>query len=381
MKALRYWWAVPLAGALFLIVREAVRIVPEAWPSFQDALHPRNTAQVDSGLFEGDSSLEEASADTSLDAVCQRAGLGVQSASVDVRSVKSQGEKLGLCSFELRTGRPLVEQVWELTQALEKEGYALSESSEKGITKFPWLGRVSKGGTVRAIVRARIGEEPMVGAYSLRLVLWADTLTATVLGRLETLPPDVIVALPAAALAEERLQRIALAARLHLALLIRLETARRPLVIQQRTRILLHHTPEQIEARLKVTGPGLSPIGGLVVLDGERGAQDPSLSGRIATTVRDRHWWLLDATQAPGSRLDSAGRALNLHVLPHPARLSTPRANLEAAIADAQRVGRGIVNLPLDTATLDLVRRRVAQMGTQGVKLEAPVEPDSTRKE
>lgn len=383
MKALRYWWTIPLAGALFLVLREAASVAPAAWPSFQDALHPRAAAQVDSGLFEGDSTLEEASADTSIDAVCQRAGVGVQSASTDVRSVKNNGEKLGLCSFELRTGKPLIEQVWELSQILSKEGYSLSESSEKGNTKYPWLGRISHNGSVRAIVRARIGDEALAGAYSLHLILWADTLTAPVLGRLEKLPAHTVLALPASALAEERLQRISLAAKLHLALLVRLETERKPLILQQKqkNRLLLHHSQTDIEARLKVGGPNLAPIEGIVVLDGERGAQDPSLSGRIATTVRDRHWWLLDATQAPGSRLDSAARGNLVPVLPHPARLTTPKTSLEAAIADAQRLGRGIVSLPLDTSTLDLVRRRAPSMEPQGVRLQPPLESDSTRKE
>jgi len=381
VKALRYWWCLPLAGALFLVLREAGNVVPESWPSFQDALHPRKASQVDSGLFEGDSTLEEASADTSIDAICQRAGVGVQSASTDVRSVRNQGEKLGLCSFELRTGKPLVEQVWELSQVLAKEGYQLSESSEKGNTKYPWLGRISHNGSVRAIVRARIGDEAMAGAYSLRLILWADTLTAPVLGRLEKLPAHTILALPASALAEERLQRISLAAKLHLALLVRLETERKPLVLQQKNRLLLHHTQADVETRLKVGGPNLAPVEGIVVLDGERGAQDPNLTGRIAGTVRDRHWWLLDATQAPGSRLDSAARGNLVPVLPHPARLSTPKASLEAAIADAQRLGRGIASLPLDTSTLDLVRRRAPSMEPQGVRLQPPLESDSTRKE
>ena len=337
--------------------------------------------QVDSGLFEGDSTLEEASADTSIDAICQRAGVGVQSASTDVRSVKNNGEKLGLCSFELRTGKPLVEQVWELSQILSKEGYQLSESSEKGNTKYPWLGRIAHNGSVRAIVRARIGDEALAGAYSLRLILWADTLTSTVLGRLEKLPAHTILALPASALAEERLQRISLAAKLHLALLVRLETEHKPLTLQQKNRLLLHSTPAEIDARLKVGGPNLAPVEGLVVLDGERGAQDPNLTGRIATVVHDRGWWLLDATQAPGSRLDSAARGNLVPVLPHPARLATPKASLEAAIADAQRLGRGIVNLPLDTSTLDLVRRRIPLMEPQGVRLQPPLESDSTRKE
>jgi hypothetical protein len=377
VKALRYWWCLPLAGVAFLILKEAFVLVPEAWPSFQDALHPKNITQVDSGLFEGDSTLEEASADTSIDAVCKRAGVSVQSAATDVRSVKNQGEKLGLCSFELRTGRPLIEQVWELSQTLEKEGYALSESSERGTTKYPWLGRITRNGTVHAIVRARIGDKPMVGAYTLRLVLWADSLPATVLGRLEKLPAHTILALPAAALAEERLQRIAMAAKLHLALLIRLETERKPLVLQQKTRILLHHTQQDVEKRMQVGGPNLAPIEGLVVLDGERGIQDPSLAGRVASVARDHRWWVLDATQAPGSRLDSAARAFNLTVLPHPSRLVTPKASLESAIADAQRLSRGIVNLPLDTSTLDLVRHRVPLMEPQGVRLQPPVEPDS----
>lgn len=381
MKALRYWWCLPLAGVLFLVLREACSVVPAAWPSFQDALHPRNVTQVDSGLFEGDSTLEEASADTSIDAICQRAGVGVQSASTDVRSVKNNGEKLGLCSFELRTGKPLVEQVWELSQILSKEGYQLSESSEKGNTKYPWLGRIAHNGSVRAIVRARIGDEALAGAYSLRLILWADTLTSTVLGRLEKLPAHTILALPASALAEERLQRISLAAKLHLALLVRLETEHKPLTLQQKNRLLLHSTPAEIDARLKVGGPNLAPVEGLVVLDGERGAQDPNLTGRIATVVHDRGWWLLDATQAPGSRLDSAARGNLVPVLPHPARLATPKASLEAAIADAQRLGRGIVNLPLDTSTLDLVRRRIPLMEPQGVRLQPPLESDSTRKE
>jgi hypothetical protein len=369
-----------LAGVVFLILKEAFVLVPESWPSFQDALHPKSVVKVDSGLFEGDSTLEEASADTSIDAICQRAGATVQCAATDVRSVKSQGEKLGLCSFELRTGRPLIEQVWELSQAMAKEGYTLTESSEKGSTKFPWLGRVSHNGTVQAIVRARIGEKPMVGAYTLRLVLWADSLTATVLGRLEKLPAHTILALPASALAEERLQRIAMAAKLHLALLIRLETERKPLVLQQKTRILLHHTLQDVEKRLQIGGPNLVPVEGLVVLDGERGIQDPSLAGRIASVARDHRWWVLDATQAPGSRLDSAARAFNLAVLPHPAKFLTPKASLESAIADAQRLSRGIVNLPLDTSTLDLVRHRVPLMEPQGVRLQPPVEPDSILK-
>jgi len=382
VKALRYWWCLPLAGILFLILKEAVSLVPESWPSFQDALHPQKAVQVDSGLFEGDSTLEEVSIDTSVDAVCKRVGAFLQSAQSDVRSVKNNGEKIGLCSFEFRTGRPLVEQVWELKTAMEQEGYALSESSEKPGTKYAWLGRISKGGSVRAVVRARIGDKPLPGANALRVVLWADSLTAPVLGRLEKLPANVILALPPEAMAEERLHAIVKAAGLHLAVLTRLETERRPLVLQQKTRILLHHTAKDVEKRLGVRVEDRPFVEGLVVLDGERGAQDPLLASRVVAQGKSNGWWFLDASMTSNSRLDSTARAIGVSVLPHPVtRAATAKATLEDAIQAALRSGSALCSLPLDTNTLELVRRRVPLLEPEGITLRPPVQPDSSRKE
>ena len=381
MKVLRFWWCLPLVGVLFLVVREGVSVVPESWPSFQDALHPKNASQVDSGLFEGDSTLEEASSDTSVDAACHAAGAAVTAASIEVRSLRSRSEHAGLCSFEFRTGRPMVEQVWELSQALSQQGYVLTESNEKPLAKFCWLGRISRNGSLRAVVRARMGDKPLLGASGIGLVLWADSLPAPLLGRLESLPRDIVLALPPAALAEERVQAIAKARGFHLAMLVRLETARRPLVLQQKTRILLHHTAKEIAERLEIPNSSHPQIEGLVILDGERGAEDPQLASRVASAAHSKGWWMLDATQVGVSRLDSAARSEDVRVLPHPVPSQGAVLTLEAGLRQAKSLGNSLCSLPLDTATLDVVRRRIDLMASEGVVLRAPGLSDTSRKE
>ncbi len=381
MKVLRFWWVLPLTAVSALVIRAGITVVPESWPSFQDALHPRNAAQVDSGLFDGDSTLEGgAVADTSVDAACHAAGEAVMASQVSVGTVRGHGDRMGLCSYELRTGRPLVEQIWELSQALGASGYTLIESNEKPLAKYCWLGRIARSGALQAVVRARMGDAPLPASSGVSLVMWADSLPAQVWNNLALLPRGIILALPPALLGSDQVQLTARQRGFHLAVLIRLETEHRPLILQQKTRILLHHTPREIAERLDIANASSHPVEGLVVLDGERGAEDPQLAARLASYAHGHAWWILDATQVSVSRLDSASRAEGVRVMPHPVPSQGPQYTLDAALQKAKSLGSSLCSLPLDPESIALVHGQIGRMVADGIVVRLPV-LDTSRKE
>jgi hypothetical protein len=277
-------------------------------------------------------------------------------------------------------GRPLVETAALLLDSLGAAGFQVSVSEERPRTRWPWVCRLAREGREVAVLRSRVDSTALPGSFALELIVWADSLDVPTLASLRRLPAGTVVALPARFLDEARLREVAQSRQLTLALLVKLETSRYPVSRQEPRRILLHHSEAEIARRFE-TAPEPAPRPqGLVVADGERGAADPGVARRIAEFAAREGLWMLDATDAPGSRLPEEITRQNL---PHLENVRTfqgedPTAALLAASDQAVSTGHTSLMVPLDSVLARRLEQVLPLLARRGVALR-PATPFTGR--
>lgn len=369
--------AIVVLAALGWTGRNALRILPEAWSRYRTASAQEGAPVIDTSLFQGDSAVSSDTSllaqDTSLTGLLARLGPGLGVARRSIGSVRG----VPLYSLVLRRGAPLPELAARAMDSLEALGFAIAQSTEKPRGTWPWVCHLSRSGRVVAALRAKIDADPAPGSFGLTLVLWSDSLDASLLAALPRLPRGAVLALPPHALSEPRLLEMAEAAGLRIAVLTRVETTRFPVLRQENTRILLHHSEKDVAARLESRDDPKGRPEGLVVLDGDRGAADPGLAERIAGFCSRRGLWLLDATGTPTSRLGEAARKAGVETLPAP--VSVPGAHLERtleeAAARAERAGQSLLAWSLDSNSVARIGSDLPLLEARGVGIRPPAAP------
>lgn len=356
----------------------ALDFLPEVWAKYRAPDTIAEPAALDTTLFQGDSgiSLDTAtlSQDTSLIGLLTRLGPRIGVSRRTTGAIHGPAGDLPLYSLVLHRGQPLPEIVAHTLDSLLAAGFSILESTENPRGRWPWACRLAREGKAVAILRARVGADPAAGAFSMGFVFWADSLSTGELGALALLPEGSVLALPAKALVEPRLLALARTAKLRLALLVRLETSRFPVVRQESTRLLLHHKDTDLDLRMEIPPDSPYPPEGLVVVDGDRGASDPGLSQRIAEFCRKRSLWLLDATGTSSSRLSQAALDAGASILPETrsgGSVPLPQA-LELAQANAEKSGQTLLVWPFDSASAERVGASVPLFHARGIETRSP---------
>lgn len=356
----------------------ALDFLPEVWAHYRTPVASSEPAALDTTLFQGDSgiSLDTAALaqDTSLTGLLARLGPQIGVSRRSTGAIRGTDGDLPLYSLVLHRGQPLPEIVAHTLDSLQAAGFSILESTENPRGRWPWACRLARDGKAVAILRTRVGADPAAGAFTIGFVFWADSLSTGELGALALLPEGSVLALPAKALVEPRLHALAASAKLRLALLVRLETSRFPVVRQESTRLLLHHKEADLDLRMELPPESPYPPEGLVVVDGDRGASDPGLSQRIAEFCKRRSLWLLDATGTTSSRLSEAALVAGTSILPVTrAGGSIPLAQaLEIAQANAEKSGQTLLVWPYDSATAERVGASVPLFLARGIETRSP---------
>ena len=367
-----FYLAVALVAVGFLGWR-AVLFFPEAWSEYRDRdradLRP---AHLDSTVFEGELAPEadttRLAQDTGLTALLSRLAPSLGVASRRMSAAGAGG--VPLYTLEFRLGVPLAERVQELSDSLGARGFRLDESAERLRAKYPWAARLVREDRVVALVRGRAGAPPGPGTFRLHVGFWCDSLTVPDMAALEKFPSGVLLALRPADFAAGPLSKICRGRGFQPAVLVRLETSLVPVSLQEKTRLLLHHDVEGVSRRILATDSVAALARGIVVLDGDRGARDPGLSGRLAELARDRSWWLLDATRTSASRLEDAAIEAAVGILPAPRRAeSDPAAVLQQAALQAESDGEAAVLLKLDSASAAALATFVPLVRERGIAI------------
>lgn len=369
-----FYLAAGLAVAGFFGWR-AVLFFPDAWKTFRERDHKAfASVRIDSTVFEGDPSgnidTSGVAQDTGLTALLTRLAptLGIASRRMSVANAETGG--IPLYTMNFRIGIPLAERVQELSDSLTARGFRLDESSERPRAKYPWAARLYHGEQVVALLRGRSTSPPGPGTFRLHVGFWTDSLTVPDLANLEKFPSGVLLALKPADFATSQLSGISRTRGLDLAVLLRLESSLFPVTLQEKSRILLHHDADGIARRILATDSVAKLAKGIVVMDGDRGARDPGLAMRLAKLMRERSWWLLDATRTSASRLEDAAIEASLGIL-LPARRteSDPSASLELAALQAEFDGESAVMLKLDSTSAAALATFVPLVGARGISI------------
>lgn len=369
-----FYLALGLAVAGFLGWR-AVVFFPEAWKEFAHRGEKTfKSVRIDSTVFE-----TETSPATDTTRLAQDPGLvglitilseplGIATRRTSVTS--SEAGPLPLYTVDFRMGVPLAERVQILSDSFATHGFRLDESSERPRAKYPWAARVSRHDTTVALLRGRAAAPPGPGTFRMHVGFWSDSLTVAELAALEKLPAGSLVALKPEAFAAPQLSAIARRRRIDLAVALKLETSLYPVSLQEKTRLLLHHDEGSLGRRL-LPNDSVEPLAkGVVVLDGDRGARDPVLSGRVASFLRDRSWWLLDASRVSASRLEDAAETERVGILAQPRRTeSDPAAAFEAAAKQAESDGESALLVKLDTIAVAKLAAFVPLLVERGVAI------------
>jgi hypothetical protein len=366
--------AAGLAVAAFFGWR-AVSFFPEAWKTFRERdLMAPSSVRIDSTLFEGDPSgntdTTGVAQDTGLTALLTRLAPDLGIASRRMSVANTPAGDLPLYTMNFRIGIPLAERVQELSDSLAARGFRLDESSERPRAKYPWAARLHHDDRTVALLRGRSTSPPGPGTFRLHVGFWTDSLTVPDLANLEKFPSGVLLALQPADFATSQLSGISRIRGLDLAVLLRLESSLFPASRQEKTRVLLHHDPDGIARRILVNDSVARLAKGVVVMDGDRGARDPGLARRLADLMRDRSWWLLDATRTSASRLEDAAIEASLGILLPARRTETdPAASLELAALQAESDGESAVMLKLDSTSAAALATFVPLVGARGISI------------
>jgi hypothetical protein len=366
-----FYLAAGLAVLGFLGWR-AILFFPEAWSHYGERGQKTfRSARIDSTVFEsepsGESDTTKVSQDTSLTALLTRLApsLGIAS-----RRTSAIAEGIPLYSVDFRKGIPLAQRVQGVSDSLSRHGYHLEESSERLRSKYPWAARLYREETPVALLRGRAFAPPEPGTYRLHVCLWTDSLTTPELGALEKLPAGVMIALRPETFGIAQLSGISRSRRLDLAVLLRVESSLFPASLQEKTRILLHHDLSDIRRRILTSDSVPKLARGLVILDGDRGARDPGLAGRLADLLHDKSWWILDATRTSASRLEDAAVERKAGILPQSRKAENdPATALEAAAVQAESDGEAAVLLKLDTTSVAKLATFVPLVKNRGVSI------------
>lgn len=356
----------------------ALDFLPEVWAQYRAPEPVDAPPALDTTLFQGDSGISQDTAtlsqDTSLIGLLTRLGPRIGVSRRSTGAIRGPTGDLPLYSLVLHRGQPLPEVVAHTLDSLQAAGFGILESTENPRGRWPWACRLARDGKPVAILRTRVGAEPAAGSFAIGFVFWADSLSTGELGALALLPEGSVLALPAKALVEPRLHALATSAKLRLALLVRLETSRFPVVRQESSRLLLHHKEADLDLRMQIPPDAPSPPEGLVVVDGDRGASDPGLSQRIAEFCQRRSLWLLDATGTSSSRLSAAALAAGASILPETrSGGSIPLSQaLELAQVNAEKSGQTLLVWPFDSATAERVGASVPLFLARGIETRSP---------
>lgn len=354
---------------------KAVLYFPQAWESFRNRDHKAlGTLQIDSTVFDGEpaGSIDTSALvqDTGLTALLTRMAPALGIAKRKVAAASAERGGLPLYTLDFRKGVPLAERVQELADSLALCGFGLDESAERPRAKYPWAARLVREDRVVALLRGRSFAPPGPGTFRLHVCYWTDSLTVPDLAALERFPPGVMLALVPGDLSTEQLSGIARNRGLDLAVLVRLETSLFPVSLQEKTRILLHHDADGIARRILASDSVARLARGIVVMDGDRGARDPGLAQRLAELMKDRSWWLLDATRTSASRLEDAAIEASLGILPQAVRRDVdPATALEQAAAQAESDGEAAVMVELDSTSAAALATFVPLVRERGIAI------------
>lgn len=369
-----FYLALGLAVAGFLGWR-AVVFFPEAWGKFSERDQKSfRSVRIDSTVFENEPSsgadTTEVSQDTSLTALLGRMATELGIASRKTGTTIAEVGGVPLYTLDFRKGVPLAERVQILSDSLARHGFRLDESSERPRAKYPWASRLYREERIVAMLRGRSFASPGPGTFRLHVGFWSDSLTTPELASFEKLPAGVMLALKPEAFATAQLSGISRKRGLDLAVLVRVESSLYPASLQEKTRVLLHHDARDIRGRILASDSVKVLAKGVVVLDGDRGARDPGLAARLAELLRDKSWWIMDATRTSASRLEEAAIAANLGILPAARKTDAlPTASLEAAALQAESDGEAAVLLKLDTSSVASLLAFVPLVKDRGIAI------------
>lgn len=367
-----------VVAAIGWISWNAIRTLPDAWFRYRQGSQTVGTGAIDTTLFQGDSAVSNdttaLSQDTSLTGLLSNLGPELGIARRSIGSVKSGGANVALYSLALRRGDPLPAIAARAMDSLVARGFQIVESTEKPRGTWPWICHLARDGKPVAILRAKIDADPAPGSFGLTLVLWTDSLDAATMAAFPNIPRGTVLALPPRALAEARVASMAAASGLRLALLARLETTRLPVLRQELTRLLLHHQADDIRERMSFPAELVPRPEGLVVIDGDRGAADPGLSGRVADFCQSRSIWLLDATGSANSRLSEDARTAGVAVLTasRPAESKPIAKVLEETGAKAELVGQTTLVWTLDSSSIARIGTNLPLLLARGIGIRPP---------
>lgn len=365
-------------AAIGWISWNAIRTLPDAWFRYRQGVSSTGGGVIDTTLFQGDSAVSNdtsaLSQDTSLTGLLHNLGPELGIARRSIGSVQSGGAVVALYSLALRRGDPLPAIAARAMDSLAARGFQIVESTEKPRGNWPWICHLARDGKPVAILRAKIDADPAPGSYGLTLVLWTDSLDASTIASFPNIPRGTVLALPPRALAEERVASMAAASGLRLALLARLETSRLPVLRQEETRLLLHHGIDDLRERLSFPAELVPPPEGLVIIDGDRGAADPGLSGRVADFCRSRAIWILDATRSANSRLPEDARTAGVAVLSasRPDDSKSVAKVLEEAGVKAELVGQTTLVWSLDSSSIARIGTNLPLLLARGIGVRPP---------
>lgn len=347
--------------------------LPRAYRAFHDEAAPHmDTTALDTTLFESDfaAAADSMPPDSALSSILERAGDTLRVASHKRNSVINEGVRLPLYTLELHEGVPLPEIAFRGITLFQAAGFEILESRERAGGKYPWVLRLGRKGAAVAIVRARVSAPPLPGSFRIGIAFWADSLPPALLQLVERLPRGAVLVVPREIAGEARVRAMARSEGIDIALALRLETAFLPLARQEERRLLLHHSPREVESRLESPAEPVPPPVGVVAVHGERGVADPKLTAALARAARDRGMWILDATGADASRLLASADSVGARAIrPLPLVGGNARERLYAAGDAAVRAGSAICVLPLDSASVRLAAEQVPFLAKQGVSV------------
>jgi len=356
----------------------ALDFLPEVWSRYRAPSSEPVQPGLDTTLFQGDSGVSSDTAalaqDSSLIGLLVRLGPELGVARRTTGAIRSPAGDLPLYSLLLHRGQPLAEVVARTIDSLERRGFEILESTENPRGTWPWACRLGRDGKPVAILRARVGADAAMGAFGLSLVFWADSLTAGELATIPRLPSGSVLALPPRFLSEPRLRGLVQEAKLHLAVLVRLETSRIPVSRQEESRLLLHHKDDEIRRRLETASEPPPIPEGLVVVDGDRGATDPGLSTRLGQYCQGRALWMLDATGTTTSRLSADALAAGGRILPEsrPGGAIPLAEALDAMQLKTEKAGQALFVWPLDSTTADRFAANLPLFTARGIEIRSP---------
>lgn len=369
-----FYLAVGLAVAGFLGWR-AVVFFPEAWKVFGERDQKAfRSVRIDSTVFESEpatgADTTRLSQDTGLVGLFSRLAVPLGIAKRKTSVTTTEIGPVPLYTVDFAKGVPLPERVQILSDSFAAHGFRLDESSERPRAKFPWAARLTRNDSVVALVRGRSFAPAVAGTFQLHVGFWSDSLTVAELAALERLPAGTFVAVKPEAFAATQLSAISRRSKLVMAVALKVESSLYPVSLQEKTRTLLHHDLRDLERRVLANDSVEALAKGLVVLDGDRGARDPGLAERIAEFLRDRSWWIMDATRTSASRLEESAVERGVGILASVRKSdSDPMSVLEAAAKQAESDGEAAVLLKLDTASVAKFAAFVPLVAERGVSI------------